>query len=394
MFGEFNMVRSTILMFGVFAGSGLGVITTRHVAECRSRTPERLGNLIGLLTAVAACFGGVATLVCLVFARPLAVVGMNAGELAYALQVGCIIPLLGSVSGVQLGVIAGFESFSVVTLLLILDAIASSALLVVGAALDGVRGAVGGLSVAALLGFVVKQVALRRQCRASGIAVSYFGYGSELPELWKSALPGMLVGVVFYPFDWFSRLIISRQPGGFAEIGAFSAAYSLAQFVLFVPRQLAGPTVPIFANLLASGNGPGFRKVVRVGVASSIVAALLIALPLGLGADRILALYGKTFTVGAGSLLLLCGANTVWAASINLINAFFAFGRIWAVVIQHMVLGIGVVATTMFLRARGAPGLATGHLVGWCLLLAIQVLMLGRSASSRGLLGAGAVVPS
>jgi len=45
VYGELGMIRSTVGMFGVFAGFGLGLIATKQVAEFRpggdEKTPER-----------------------------------------------------------------------------------------------------------------------------------------------------------------------------------------------------------------------------------------------------------------------------------------------------------------------------------------------------------------
>ena len=58
-FGELGMIRSTVGMFGVFAGLGLGLTATKHVAEFRSNHPEKAGRVIGL-SAIVATFSGAA----------------------------------------------------------------------------------------------------------------------------------------------------------------------------------------------------------------------------------------------------------------------------------------------------------------------------------------------
>jgi hypothetical protein len=48
VYGELGMIQSTVGMFGVFAGFGLGLTATKHVAEFRQSDPERAGRIIGL----------------------------------------------------------------------------------------------------------------------------------------------------------------------------------------------------------------------------------------------------------------------------------------------------------------------------------------------------------
>lgn len=57
-FGELGMIQHTVSMFGVFAGLGLGLTATKHVAEFRSVDPARAGRIIALSSVVALISGG------------------------------------------------------------------------------------------------------------------------------------------------------------------------------------------------------------------------------------------------------------------------------------------------------------------------------------------------
>lgn len=46
-YGELGIIQSTVGMFGVFSGFGLGLIATKHVTEFCQRDPERMGRTIG-----------------------------------------------------------------------------------------------------------------------------------------------------------------------------------------------------------------------------------------------------------------------------------------------------------------------------------------------------------
>lgn len=78
VFGELGMIRSTVGMFGVFAGFGLGLTATKHVAEFRQSDPERAGRIIGLSGFSALGTGGVMALALFFFAPWLAEHTINA----------------------------------------------------------------------------------------------------------------------------------------------------------------------------------------------------------------------------------------------------------------------------------------------------------------------------
>ena len=60
-FGALGMIQSTVGMFGVFAGLGLGMTATKYVSELRRRDPERAGRILALSDAVAFVSGSVIT---------------------------------------------------------------------------------------------------------------------------------------------------------------------------------------------------------------------------------------------------------------------------------------------------------------------------------------------
>src|SRR5262245_49285850 len=71
-FGELGIVQGTVGLFGVFAGFGLGLTATKHVAEHRSDDPKKAGRIIALTSLVTAATALVASLVLVLVAHPLA----------------------------------------------------------------------------------------------------------------------------------------------------------------------------------------------------------------------------------------------------------------------------------------------------------------------------------
>ena len=68
-YGELGMIQSTVGMFGLFAGMGLGVTNTKHVAELRNNDPARAGRIMGLSLLVSVV-SGVAIVALLVLLAP------------------------------------------------------------------------------------------------------------------------------------------------------------------------------------------------------------------------------------------------------------------------------------------------------------------------------------
>ena len=377
-FGELAIVRSTMLMLSVLAGSGMGVVATKYVAEYRDTDCGRTGRMIGLLFKVAVLCGGGIGFSCLLLASPLAVWGMKAEHLSLALRIGFLLPLLYSLSGIQLGVLAGFESFQSVAWLNSLDAVLIFVCGVGGAWTGGVDGAVFGLFTAGTVGFFVKHRTMVRQCNRRGIHVSLPTCRTEWSALWKGALPAIVLGLVFFPCDWFTRLLLSRQPGGFSELGIFTAAYTWGQTVLFLPAHAVGPTQSIFANLLGVGHVNSFRRLAGITIVSATALALIVAVVLSMWSRQLMAAYGGSFADGWRVLMPIAFAHVFYAATMPFKNILITLDRIWSQALHHCILGGSLLFSAILLSHYGALGLALAHLIAWCVMFGWQgVVILG-----------------
>lgn len=371
-FGELGMIRSTVLMFGVLAGTGLGMAATKFVAEFRVKDPHKAGRMIGLFMNTAFILGGTVTLVCLIIAAPLAKSAMSAPHLAGALQVGCLLLLLNTLNGVQLGVVCGFEAFRTQSQVIVLDAIFNLVLIPAGAFFYGVTGAIGGSVLAALLGFIVKQLSMHKECKRSSIKVLHRNVSAELPALWKFVLPAVLVGVSLHPFEWLSRLFIANGINGYAEIGLFTAAYSWTQLILFLPWHIAGPTQTILANMVGMGQTKQVKKILVQGNLIVLFVAIIMAIIVGLFSTVIMATYGESYEKAAKTLSILSISSVFCAASQIPKNFLYVINRVWMVVIAQLFMGLTLCVFSLTFRKYGANGIAFSYVIGWFVLVSME----------------------
>ena len=110
-FGEYGIIQSTVGMFGVFAGMGLGLTATKYVAELRVTNPHRAGRIIALSTAVALGTATTAAVALSAAAPWLAASTLNAPNLSAELRIATGVLFLNALNGTQTGVLAGLEAF-------------------------------------------------------------------------------------------------------------------------------------------------------------------------------------------------------------------------------------------------------------------------------------------
>jgi O-antigen/teichoic acid export membrane protein len=374
-FGQLGIVRATILMFAVFAGTGLGMAATKYVAEHQSGNPERAGRLVGLLLSMALCGGGLAMVVCYTFAVPIARTALNAQELAKSLRVGCLLIPLGAVSSVQVGILAGLQAFPTIAWIVALDALLTLLLMVGGAATYGVAGAIGGCMLAAAATFPVKNTMMKRACHQARVMPTLRGIGVELPALWSFALPSALLGVVAQPFEWLARAVLAQQAGGYAELGGLQAAYSWSQAILFLPGQVAVPLLPTLASLFSRRDRARLKDVMKLAFAVTSLTSLAVAAILVIFRHPLMVLYGSSFKSAAPVLVPLAAAYGVGGSTLAFRSLLMAAGRAWPLLLSTCVWGAAFVSVTFLWASQGAMGVGRAYLIGYVIHFGILAYM-------------------
>lgn len=212
-FGELEMIQSTIGMFGVFAGLGLGVTATKHVAEFRSSESVRAGRVIGMVSIVASVSGGLASLVVLLAAPYLAEHVIDAPHLTLGIRIGAGLLFFNTLIGVQTGILPGLELFKVIAKVSLFRGILNFPLVVLGSYFWASTGVLTGMVCALAAGWLISHAVLRRQLFISNIPVSYRNIRSELIVLWGFSIPAFLSGAVFSSVRWGANTLLVNQIG-------------------------------------------------------------------------------------------------------------------------------------------------------------------------------------
>jgi O-antigen/teichoic acid export membrane protein len=373
-FGQLNLVRSTVLMFGAVAGAGLSMAATKYVAEFRDLDPLRAGRLIGLLSNAALAASSLACLACWVFAQNLAVWLFADPGLAVALRAGSMLLIANALAGVQLGALAGLEAFRAYARLIALESVLGLFFVPMGAWSFGVTGAVSSSVLAAFLVLPIKQASLNQHCRAAGIAVVRRHQWGEWLTLWDFALPSMLLSLSLQPFEWLARVMLTRQPQGFVQLGLFAAAFSWGNVVALLPSQVTGPSLPILSNLFAAGHREAFLTLLRRVAIVIVGLSACVAVPMTLFPRPIMAAYGPGFVSGWPVLLVVLAAYSIAPLSGLFRSILASTGRMWWQLGHSVIWGGTLLAAFSLLAERGALGLAFSYLAAFAVVVCTQGL--------------------
>ena len=370
-FGELGAIQTTVAMFSAFAGFGLGLTSTKHVAECREENPARAGRIITLSGYMAAISGAIMALCLLLFATPLAKHSLAAPHLSGLLQVSAGLIFLGALNGAQVGALSGLEAFKTIARVNLWNGLASFPILIAGVWWGGLMGAVWGLVASLGVNWLLNHFALRVEARRAGVPLGVAelrngAWRRESSVLWRFSLPAMLCSFMVLPVHWLCTALLAHQPAGYAEMGVFNAANQWRTAILFVPQAMAGIVLPALAGLHGERNRARYLRVFWNNVALIGGVAAALALGVVLFSDVIIRSYGAGFSEGRATLILLSLSAVVLSINQVLGVDLISRGQMWQVFGCNTAWALTLLGLAWWLvPMHGARGLAIALLTAY-----------------------------
>jgi O-antigen/teichoic acid export membrane protein len=178
--------------------------------------------------------------------------------------------------------------------------------------------------------------------------------------------------------------MLVKQPGGYAEMGVFSAANQWRTAIAFVPGVLAQFALPLLSNLNGERHVSRYNKVFRWNLILTAAAATAVAVPVALGASQIMRLYGRGFQ--QGWLVLVLSAAIAAIACVNGVvgTAILSAGSVWAGLGFNMMWAAVLLAGCYrFIPTNLSVGLAGSMLAAYVAHTVWQAAYLRHRLSSR-----------
>lgn len=365
-FGEYGMVQSTVGTLGTFSVLGLGLTATRYVAEYRDKDPEKVARILRMSSLVSVVSGAALAIVLALLSPLLATRVLAAPRLALPLALGSVMVLLSAVIGFQNGALAGFEAFRSLARASLATGFLSFALIAVGAWKGGVTGAVVGTAASLLVNIVVNRAMLREQYARAKVQLSGARWRDEGRVFWTFSLPAFLASFAVAPALWACNAILANRPGGYPQLGIYTAADRWRVALMFVPATVFRMVLPMLSNLRGTADETGYRRVHRANLLLNVGLVALPAVALCALARPVMASYGPGFASGWPVLAVLA-VGTIPEALNTVFGYPLVLGhRMWARFGFDALLGVAMLGVGALLIPRwGALGFAVAYVAAF-----------------------------
>lgn len=368
IYGQFGIIQSTIIMFATFAGFGLGLTSTKYVAELRESDPQLAGNIITSTNMIAFTLGIIFTALFLLLAPIIATRVLNAPYLTNEIRIGSIMLLFSSINGAQTGVLIGFEGFREISQISITVSLIYFPIQIATTYLWGLDGAIIGLGANYFSQYIFNYKALKAISKKYNIKFKYFAKSiKNVSYLWKFSLPAVLSGVLVNPVMWYCNTLLVRNINGFKEMAIYNAASQWQNVILFVPMAISQIALPFFST--EKSNKINYINMIKSMILVNVVVGLILAGMFSLFSLQIMKLYGEGFSSGRIVLILLSITSVLVAAN-NIIGQVIAsLGKMWIGFLLNLVWAVCLVFLVRFFvgNGAGALGLAQALFIAYSL---------------------------
>lgn len=395
-YGQLGIIQSTVGMFGVVAGLGLGMSATKFIAEHRIQDPARAGRIMSNSFTLALVSGTIMALVLVMFAPRLAGHVLAAPTIAPLLRWGSLLVVLGALNAVQTGALSGLEAFKTIARVNLWSGLLSFPCLVVGAYLAGVTGAVWGLVASLAFNAVLNHQALRRETRRLGIKIGSGLNREGMQVLWSFSLPSLLSSVLGWATTWACAAILVNTSGGYGEMGITNATNQWRAALMFIPGLLTSTLLPVLAHeRTVSSRNFGIALDYTHGFITWLLVPL--AAMLMFAAGPILACYGSGFAAGRLALVYVLAGTAISSISSPIGSVIIAHGRMWGSFALTLANSAVYTACTVWLaESHGAVGLGLGYTAGHTVQAVAGIIWLRSGLSEelvlRNLAGIGVIL--
>jgi len=365
-YGELGIIQTTIGMFGTFAGFGMGTTAAKFVAEFRSTDPAKAGKIIALSSFVSWSAGITLGAILFLLAPWLTRSAFAAPALSPYIQLSALLLVLSTVNGAQTGVLSGFEAFRKIAWVNGLTGLLNFPLVVGGAMLFELSGVIWGMTIAQAIGCLANVLIWKREANRLHIPIVPWSRAtSELPIIWRFAIPATLGSLLVNPVSWATTAMLARQPNGFEQVGALSAANQWYGALLWLPYVMAQSVMPVLSERLGVNDAARSAKLLIVCIKVSAVVTLPFVIIGSLVSRHIMGAYGEAFARDWPTLIVSLATGAIVAVQVPVGNMIAASNRMWLGFCMNLMCAVVFLVMTWLLVPWGALGLATARFIAY-----------------------------
>ncbi|MCX7785253.1 MAG: oligosaccharide flippase family protein, partial [candidate division WOR-3 bacterium] len=197
-------------------------------------------------------------------------------------------------------------------------------------------------------------------------------------KLLSTAFPIFLSGLVMTPALTILTTILSRLQG-FSAVGFFNIAYSLTQFILFVPTAVGTAFIPLASKLAIEDEMKLNNFLIKTIFGVDLIVITLAFFISFFSKEIILLFYGKSYYPVQSILILLSIASFI--SSFGYVFGYYLIStnQLWFATILNLIWFLVIIAPTpSLIKHFQLNGLGLSYIIAYIILGGVSAIFIGK----------------
>ncbi|MDU1905731.1 MAG: oligosaccharide flippase family protein [Dysgonomonas sp.] len=370
IYGEYGMIKSTLMNIAIFSTFGLGYTATKFIAESKLNNKEKIREIVSLVITITLAVSSLLSLLLFIFSQEVAVY-LNAPHLSLSLKIFAVTIVFNALTTVQIGILAGFNEFKIIAKNNVIVGVSTFLLTIPLTYFWNIEGALFALLLSYIINCILNNVAVRKSLnlyptKSSTSQVS-------VKSLFSFSLPIALQEALYSITSWVYILLLVKF-SDYGEVGIYSVAIQWSSVILFIPAVLRNVTLSHLSgtNKNQEQHNRVFRTMMFVTILSTLIPVFLVFLFSGF----ISKFYGASFDT-LKIVLNISVFTTIFSCIVNVYSQeYISQNKNWIMFVVRLFRDVGTICLAYVLmtsildlnyKATGAYWLVISSLVMNCI---------------------------
>ncbi|ATR78813.1 oligosaccharide flippase family protein [Moraxella osloensis] len=375
-YGQFGIIKSTILMFVMFASMELGITATKYVSQYKNSNRLKVENIVGLSNLFSIIVSFILAITVYFFASNIAN-QINAPNLTKEIQISSFILFFASLNGVQAGILAGLERFKELSINTTIAGLFSSICLIIASKFYSLSEIVIAFGLNYVLLFILNFLTLRKFFYNS-YSVKLFSLNNfnELGVIWRFSFPAILAGLMVSPVTWICNYLLVNQVNGYHEMANFDIANQWRNTILFIPSALSQIVLPLLSSSIEDQKN--YKKIFNINLKINFYLGSGLALLFTILSPLIIKLYGENYQNALLPMVIMFITTAIITVNNVIGQAIASQDKMWLGFIVNSIWATSLIFftyVTINIYNMGALGLSISFLVSYIIHTFIQFML-------------------
>lgn len=343
VYGEYGMIKNTLVLIAVFSSFGLGYTATKFIAENNGNNVY-ISNLHKVISVVTLLSGGLISLVILFFAPQIALF-LEAPHLTGMLRCSALIVLLNAYNTTQLGELSGFGAYKEIAFNNTIVGVLNFILSFILTYLYNLDGAVISLLIIYIFNCLLNRYSLKKY-----VTLTKYDFrlmSKIMKKIASFSFPVAMQESLYSISHWITVTLVVKL-SDYGELGVLSVTAQWGAILLFVPgalRNVALSHLSKTINVDRTNNEIIFKRLMFVNFISTFIPFLVVAAL----SKWIISWYGSSYS-GIELIFNIAIFTTIISSMTNIYTQqFMSLNKNWFLFFSKLFRDILIVVVSYFL---------------------------------------------